>query len=207
MLAVEAPAWEPSPRVVQTGVVAAVAGLVVLVWPVVRAAGPVFLFSRTRTSRLLEHPTRAQIHALADSEPGVHGNEIVRRLGEPRSVVDHHLRKLVDAGLLVRRQGLGIVCYFVPGRVDRRAMAAVPLLRAPGARAVMQVVQAEPGLSGADVARRVDFDSSTVAYHVRRLRRAGAIRGRRQGRRVELYPTDPAAAALTLAAADASIRT
>lgn len=52
----------------------------------------------------------------------------------------------------------------------------------------MRLLWREPGLSTRGVARNVDLDESTAAYHLHRLERAGVVVAERVGRVVAHYP-------------------
>lgn len=52
----------------------------------------------------------------------------------------------------------------------------------------MRLLWREPGLSTRGVARSVDLDESTAAYHLRRLERASVVVAERVGRVVAHYP-------------------
>ena len=55
--------------------------------------------------KTLGDPTRVRIvHLLATSEAPVCGCELIEPLGLTQPTVSHHLKKLTDAGLIVREQ-------------------------------------------------------------------------------------------------------
>lgn len=58
----------------------------------------------------------------------------------------------------------------------------------PTRLAILDAVQAEPGLSASDAARRIGRDPSTIWNNVRLLTQAGVVRPEREGRRLRLYP-------------------
>lgn len=150
-------------------------GLLYWLWPALKSGGFVGLFSRLRRERLLEHPTRVAIVDAVRSQPGIHHTALVRMLGKGKGVVDHHLRKLDDAGLVVVRKSTGRTCYFVRGAVDAATMDAVPHLGPAAARVLAWVVE-NPGQSATRAARAVGISDGTMSHHVRRLRGAGLLR-------------------------------
>lgn len=170
---------------------AAAAGLAVLLFPVAKsvfAAAP--FFSRIRKEALLDHPVRGHLADLVQEEPGIHFQEIVRRVAKGRGTTEHHLRKLVDADLLVEQQSSGFTCYFPKGRIDRRIMAAAPLMKSSGARRVMQAIAAQPGSAAQGIAQRLGMAPSTVNHHVKKLRAAGLVEAQRDGRFIVLHASD-----------------
>lgn len=58
----------------------------------------------------------------------------------------------------------------------------------PTRQQILRLLWREPGLSTRGVARGVDLDESSAAYHLHRLERAGAVVCERIGRIVAHYP-------------------
>lgn len=151
-------------------------GLLYWLWPAIKSA-PAALFSRVRGDHLLRNPLRAQIHQLIEANPGIHHQAIVRTLDRGHGAVEHHLRKLLDAGMVSRIQGKGYTCYFPKGRVDFSNMASAPLLKSPVARSIVEQVRQNPGIRSAELARRLAVTPATVHYHVERMRSSGILEG------------------------------
>lgn len=178
------------------GGVALLAGLAYWLWPAVKGGLAIPLFSRVERPTALRHPVRAELHQLIEATPGIHFQELSRRTGRGRGTIQHHLRKLVDVGLVNEQQAGGFTCYFPKGVVDRRLMETLPLLKSEGSRGVLAAIAARPGLSGSDVAAVVGLTRQTVNHHVWRLETSGLIEARRAGRQLELAPTELGRAAL-----------
>ncbi len=190
--AAEAPAWSPPSVAVAaaTGLAALVAGLLYYLWPQVKAVG-IGLFSRMGQQEIVDHPVRRHLLAAVEADPGIHFQELVRRVGVGRSSVDHHLRHLESRGLIVRRLTQGYAC-FAPRGTDRRVLAGAGAIRSSGARAVLAAIEAAPGASIADTARATGLERSTAHHHVQRLTEAGLVERRRDGRAVRLWRVRPA---------------
>ncbi|MEK6974851.1 MAG: winged helix-turn-helix transcriptional regulator [Candidatus Thermoplasmatota archaeon] len=151
--------------------------------------GALGLFSRIGNSEVLDHPLRAQIATLVEAEPGIHFQELVRRLDAGRGTMEHHLRKLVAANVVSAQATQGFTCYFPKGKVDRHLMAAAPVLKSDGARQVLQCIQEQPGRAAQDVAAVTGLTPSTVNYHLKRLAQSGLVSSARSGRFTLLTPT------------------
>lgn len=170
-------AWQlPSAPAAATGIglLAVLTGLLYYFWPALKAGPLVGLFSRIRGDRVLEHPQRARLLDAIQADPGVHFQELARRLGLGHGALDHHLRKLMDADLVVLRRAPGYTCYF-PKATDRRVMDAAPVLRSGGSRMVLGAVADKPGVSSRDLASHLGLAPSTVSYHLKRLETAGLV--------------------------------
>jgi DNA-binding MarR family transcriptional regulator len=166
-----------APAATGIGFVALAGSLLYYLWPALRQGG-VGLFSRVRASDLLDNPARAQIVQAVEARPGIHHQELVRLIDKGNGAVEHHLQKLVIGGLIVRHRGTGYTCYFAKGAIDRRQMAAAPLLKSPVAQGVLEAARARPGTTLSQVARELGVSVPTVHYHAQRLQAAGLIDAR-----------------------------
>ncbi|MEA3191525.1 MAG: Helix-turn-helix domain [Thermoplasmata archaeon] len=126
----------------------------------------VALFSRIQEQRLLDHPVRRRILDVVAGQPGIHGAELVRRVGAARGSVAHHVAKLVDAGQLVATQAGKYACYRLPA-----AKTAGP----PGSMHVLEALRGVPGASASQLARVLQLSPATVHYHLQKLRAAGLL--------------------------------
>ncbi len=166
------------------------AGALVLILPALKGLlGALPMFSRIRKEDLLEHPVRGDLFEAIQADPGIHFQELVRRIGKGRGTTEHHLRKLVAAELLVETTNKGFNCFFPKGEVDRHLMAAAPLLKGEGGRNVLNAICRQPGTVALQVAEHLGMSTSTVNYHIKRLTGAGLVSTERQGRFVVLHGT------------------
>ena len=187
-------AWLPTPtQAAGVGAVAALVAVAYWLWPAAKSLPALGLFTRLRADRLLDQPQRRLLMDLAEAEPGIHFQELGRRTGLANGVLVHHLRKMVEGGLLVARASGRYTCYF-PRGTERSRMDGAPVLKAEGARQVLAAVAAQPGLSSQEVAAVTGLQPSTVSYHVQRLASAGLLHGNRDGRHVRLWPAEAARA-------------
>jgi DNA-binding transcriptional ArsR family regulator len=128
------------------------------------------LFTRLRTSDLLEHPVRAQIMQAIESLPGLHAQELARRINRPRSVVEHHLRTL-ERGGLISAQHSGTRIRYVSKSTPRGVLPPA----GPSAQRIFQLVQNRPGLTLRELADQARMSYRAVHYQVRRLEGEGLV--------------------------------
>ncbi len=170
----DAAAWELMVLPAAGATFAAVlVGILYYVWPSLRVV--VFGFSRIHKDQVLRQPQRARIMEVIEQNPGIHFQEITRATDQGRGTVEHHLNTLSRTGHVVAHVGAGYTCYFAKGKVDRRIMAAAPLLKAPTARKIVAAIDAGHGRSLATLSTRAGVGRSTVGHHVKRLKEAGLV--------------------------------
>lgn len=175
------------------GIAAAITGVLVAHR---RKAPLVILFSRLRQSDLSQQRSRARILAILDADPGLHFRELVRRAGQSRGTVLHHLHILETAGLVIREPaGRYVALYATATTTPRNANRDA--LRTQLARDVLAAAGASAGrgASIADLARRLGVSDRAVAYHVRRLAARGLVEVTQAGRRHEVRATSEGHAA------------
>lgn len=160
-----------------------------------KGIGALWLFSRLRDDELLAHPVRAQLVQLVEARPGIHHGELARVLERSPGAVEHHVRRLVKAGILSRHASGHYTCYFV-ANAGRQAYASAPLLKSAVARSILDQLGGRPGQSMSDVARAAGVTPAAAHYHVERLSDAGLLVSDMQGTRrvLRLTPDGEAAA-------------
>lgn len=191
------PIWSfPAEHAAAIGLVAALTALLYWAWPALKAL-PLFpLHTRLGRDDLLDHPVRSEILDALRDRPGIHRAALADELGLAEGTVRHHLGKLVQGGLVTASDAHGFVCYFPRGEVDLSMRRALPALTSVSARRVLHALMEAPGRSNKELAEATGLSPSTVHHHVQRLREAGLVEARREGRRVALSPTEVAERAL-----------
>jgi DNA-binding transcriptional ArsR family regulator len=156
---------------VEAGVVlASVAASVALAWKCL-----VPMAWRLDRRRVLEHPLRARLLALAKERPGLSVQEAAVELGVAPGTALHHLRVLEHAGVLAsRREGRHrrILPVALSAAETERAIA----LAQPRSAALYGLVLQRPGIGLREAARSLGVPVSSLVWHVERLERARLLR-------------------------------
>lgn len=136
--------------------------------------------------------TRAAIAAEIERTPGIHFNELVRRLPFAPGQVQYHVRELVDASTVVRAELFGRTHYYPPG-FDEFERAAVALIRRETTREVLLALIEGGSQAPGTVADEVGIARSTLEHHVDNLVEAGLVEKHRDARNhVTLVLAEPA---------------
>lgn len=141
-----------------------------------RLFGAAALFSRLREAAVLGHPRRSALVEFVRMHPGERAEMARRSLGLPNGVWLHHLRVLVQRGLVRERREEGM-CRLYPGGPR---IAPRPYLR-PFHRAVLDRLRSTPGLTQREIARTFGASERAVSYQVAQLQRQGLLRVERAG--------------------------
>lgn len=144
----------------------------------IRGAGAaVLLFSRFDRQEVLAHDRRARLFEAIRVDPGVAFGRLQTVCGWAPGVVQHHLRLLEQHGI-VRRVRDGRTTHFFPA--GPRPAPTVSL--APARKGLLAILTQEPGMSLAALAVRRGHRAQSVWHHLDRLRTAGLVESRRDGR-------------------------
>ena len=144
--------------------------------------------------------TRERIARFVSDHPGLHFNELVRRLDLAPGQVQYHLGRLRGDDRVVSESVSGRTHYFAPpyGPTQRRRIA---LFRREVARDICLELLTDGPARPADVADRVGVARSTLEWHLDGLVAEDVVCKRRGARnRVTLELADEAATARALRA-------
>lgn len=149
-----------------------------------RLTGLLFpLYTRLRKEELLDHETRGLLRGFIYAEPGVHFNEILRRLKLSNGTAAYHLMALEREGFIKSRSD---------GRLKRFYPAEMKLIDIPPRLGMVQgnilkTVQQSEGVSQREIARILEIPHSTVNRHVKKLVDFGLLRLVKEGVTTKCY--------------------
>ena len=127
----------------------------------------------------------ADLVAQVNESPGMHFNELVRRLGVAPDTL-HRLQEEAEAAeSIVVDEHYGKT-HFYPVEVSPENRRVLALLRRETSREILACLLEEAPTTPTTVADRVDIARSTLEWHLDRLIDAELVEKRREGRRVIL---------------------
>lgn len=162
-------------------------------------------FTRIENDDLLDHPMRAQIFQVIQSNPGIHASGLARQVGVGWGTITHHLEKLEKGSLVATRKVNNQKCFFENGgKVSRQDMAIAGAVKGDTAGDIAGFVTAHPMTSQKQMAEALGLSPALVSFHVKKLVNLGVLDKVRHGketllttseslRRVLAAETNPAA--------------
>jgi predicted transcriptional regulator len=136
------------------------------------------LFTRITRDQVLEHQRRRVIYEHVLARPGTHFRQMRDDLGIATGVLMHHLRTLEREGFIQSFAMAGKRLFFPAGVRP----AAKPIRDV-----IVEEVRKEPGISQAEIARRLNISRMLAHYYVRSLILDGRISTSAIGQRGGLY--------------------
>lgn len=135
----------------------------------------------------LELDTRKEIYRLVSESPGLHYREICRRLDINASVVEYHLKYLLDRDLLMAKREGRYKRFYPVGEIDARDKPIIGLIRQKVVRQILIHVLVNPGCSHKDIGEVVDIALSTLSFHISKLEDADILEKEKKGRSHRYY--------------------
>jgi predicted transcriptional regulator len=128
------------------------------------------------------HGHRIRIQSFVGEHPGSYLSEIERDLHIATGVAQYHLHVLERSRWLVSRRFGRLKRYYAAAAVPERDLPLLDALLRESEREILLHLLHRPGLSQADLSRRLEVAAPTISWHMTRLRAAGFVEAERRGR-------------------------
>jgi DNA-binding MarR family transcriptional regulator len=127
------------------------------------------LYSKLRGKRITDQRTRSKLIEYLMENPGTHFSMIKKQLKLPNGSAGYHLRVLETAGF-VKSSNDGFRKRFYPYGYK------VPEFSLDGAEVrIVEIIGSRPGITQAELARRLKVTQPAIAYHVKALKDKGVV--------------------------------
>lgn len=140
---------------------------------------------------VLELETRRSIFEMVSSSPGLHMREISRRCDLKLSLVEYHIRALMENDLIVSDMEDGYKRFYISEDLSKarsglttRQKKKMHLLRQDVPLRIITVLLDLGPVPHKAILKKVEVSPSTLSYHLSRMKRAGIVKKARteQGR-------------------------
>lgn len=170
------------------GVALGILGLVVTEvgrYKLLRALAGIPLFSRFEKDDVLEHNTREQLYQYIRNNPGPSFSDLRRQLDVSNGTLVHHLR-ILEMQEFVKpvRDGFRTRFYIRGPRVT------VTQYLTRTQQAILEAIQANPGVTQKELAGLLGLPRESVFYHTRKLEGVGKLRVAKEGKWKRYFPTE-----------------
>ncbi|MFB6080893.1 MAG: winged helix-turn-helix transcriptional regulator [Haloferacaceae archaeon] len=128
-----------------------------------------------RTDAGTDGDTRAAVRGYVAATPGAHFSKVRDDLRLATGEAQHHLRRLVDDGVVASRRDGDYRRFSLAGRFSEFERVALGHLRRPTRRGMLLTALRRPGVSGTDLAAALDVSRATVSAHARDLEADGLL--------------------------------
>lgn len=149
-------------------------------------------------SGILDVETRRSIFEAISANPGLHLRELSRRLSLKTSLVEYHVKALLDNGLITESRQDGYRRFYTvdgPGTgttgFSSRHRGMLHLLRQEIPARIVSLLLEKDMMNHKRLLEELDVSGSTLSYHLARLRVAGIVMRYRDERGKGFRLSDP----------------
>jgi predicted transcriptional regulator len=158
----------------------------VLVLGLILVVPLVWLFSRLRRERILDHGVRTRLFQEILGSPGITEAEAARRLGTSRELVAYHANRLAKNDLITIRVVDRRKYFFKNGgEYSQFSQLVLATMRTGRNHEILALLKTNPELRQAELARLLGVSEPTMSWHLRRLEASAIIQTQRiRGQRI-----------------------
>ncbi|NVM53171.1 MAG: winged helix-turn-helix transcriptional regulator [Candidatus Helarchaeota archaeon] len=145
-------------------------------------------FPKLNVDELLENENRSKIFKYILNQPGIHFNELLRRIGISAGTLTWHLAVL-EKSMVIQKRRVGQYLFYFScleknplSRLDQKLSKSKTTLN------VLRLINGNPGLYQNQIAKRLNLHHKTIKYHLNKLLNVDAIYKEKTGRHQRFYP-------------------
>ncbi len=152
------------------------------------------LYSRIQKEDVLDQFVRGQIYGFIKTNPGVHYNQILRKVGVKNGTLSYHLAVLEKTQLIQsRREGLKYRVFYPTGmnfpKEERFRLTDLQIR-------ILDAIKRHPGVTQKELAQVLDQKPQTINYNIKVLDQAGLVLVEKRGRKTTCFLVPPADASV-----------
>jgi DNA-binding MarR family transcriptional regulator len=145
-------------------------------------------YSRIQKEDVLDQFVRGQIYGFIKTNPGVHYNQILRKVGVKNGTLSYHLGVLEKTELIQsRREGLKYRVFYPTGmsfpKSERFRLTALQIQ-------IIDLLRHQPGITQKELARLLDQKPQTINYNMKVLDQANLVSVVKKGRRTTCFAVE-----------------
>ena len=143
------------------------------------------LYSRIQKEDVLDQFVRGQIYGFIKTNPGVHYNQILRKVGVKNGTLSYHLGVLEKTELIQsRREGLKYRVFYPTGmnfpKSERFRLTDFQIH-------ILETLKRRPGMTQKELAWLLSQKPQTINYNIKVLDQAGLVSVVRRGRKTTCF--------------------
>jgi DNA-binding MarR family transcriptional regulator len=147
------------------------------------------LYTRIQKEDVLDQFVRGQIYGYIKTNPGVHYNQILRKVGVKNGTLSYHLGVLEKTELIQsRREGLKYRVFYPTGmnfpKAERFRLTDLQIH-------ILDTIKCRPGITQKEISRILEKKPQTINYNIKVLDQAGLVSVIKDGRKTTCYPVAP----------------
>lgn len=135
-------------------------------------------------NKKLKLSSRAVIYNYILKYPGLHRNELSKKINIPYTTLKYHLNYLIKKEILVKKYDGKYVRYYAKNRISEIDKKLLNLLRRETIRKIIMFLDAFPDSSLIEIATCWEKNPRTIAFYMKKLIKIGLIESIPKGREI-----------------------
>lgn len=117
----------------------------------------------------LDLQTRREIYNFISKQPGLHLNELSKKMNIPEDSINYHLKYLKKLGVLIEKHDDGHVRYYIVRKISEREREILDLLKQDIPFKIIMFLMMNPESSWMNVSRYLRRHPKTISFHLKKL--------------------------------------
>ncbi|MBY9007216.1 MAG: winged helix-turn-helix transcriptional regulator [Candidatus Lokiarchaeota archaeon] len=144
-------------------------------------------FRKITFDKIFENENRQNIIENILNNSGIHYNELLRECDLSHGQLQWHLRVLLEYGIIKKRK-IGQYNLFYPIREKYESKRYNDILiKSDTSLTILDIIEKNPGIIPSVIADNLNFQRSTINYHIHKLEKKKLITSIKEGRFLKLY--------------------
>jgi DNA-binding transcriptional ArsR family regulator len=144
-------------------------------------------FHRLSIEEIFENENRKNIIDQIIQEPGIHFNELRRRIGISIGQLEWHLNLLEQYGIICLTKVGQYITFTLRQHTNPLSNLNLELSKSRTTLEILHLISENPQITASELAVRMGLKRNTIKYHVDKLIQSQLIRSERQGRELLLF--------------------
>ncbi len=137
---------------------------------------------------VLENENRNKIIDLILKEPGIHFNELLRKIEIAAGNLVWHLDILETYKVVGKKRIGNFIAYFPYYQKNPISNLDLKLSKSKLTLGILEMIEKEPGLWNSVITKHFKVDHKTIQYHISKLKDLNLIQFRNEGRKKKIFP-------------------
>jgi DNA-binding transcriptional ArsR family regulator len=143
---------------------------------------------RLSLENVLENENRNKIIDLILKEPGIHFNELLRKIEIAAGNLVWHLDILETYKVVGKKRIGNFIAYFPYYQKNPISNLDLKLSKSKLTLEILEMIEKEPGLWNSIITKHFKVDHKTIQYHVNKLKDLNLIHFKSDGRKKKIFP-------------------
>jgi len=143
------------------------------------------MYTQIKKDDVLDQFVRGEIFGLIKTNPGIHYNEIMKKLDMKNGTLSYHLHMLEKMEMIKsRREGIRYRAFYPTGmKFPEKERYRLTDLQTE----ILEIIKVNEGIQQKDIAKKLNKKPQTINYNIKTLQQAELIKVKKKGRKTSCH--------------------